>query len=98
MVLDNKRGQVVFYTLMLGVCIIVLALSMVKVVNSFVVDARAPTSDTAVGLDCANSSISDFNKAQCVITDLATPYFFFGILGLAGSVLTAKLILDGGTG
>ena len=86
----NKRGQM-FYTIMLGLVVIIIALAIAPVVLSFVNDARAPTSDTAVGLDCGNSSISDYQKGQCVLTDLATPYFFFGLLAIAGIVIGAKL-------
>jgi hypothetical protein len=49
--------------------------------NTFVIDARNSTSDTQVGLDCDNESISDFTKSQCFITDISTPYFFFGLIG-----------------
>ena len=89
----NKRGQTLFYTFMLFAVIIVLALAVVPVVKSFVDDARAPSDDTRVGLDCSNSSISDYQKGQCYITDLATPYFFFGLLGIAALVVGAKVIL-----
>ena len=92
----NNRGQVFFYTLMLGVIIIVLALALSSPVKQFVDSARGPSSDTAVGLDCGNTSISDFNKSQCLLTDLATPYFFWGLIGLAGVVIGAKIYFGGG--
>ena len=79
---------------MLAVAIIVVALSLVVVINQFVSDARQPNSDTAVGLDCNNSSISDYQKGQCVLTDLATPYFFFGLIGIAALVIGAKVLLQ----
>ena len=89
----NNRGQTVFYTLMLMIVVVVLALAIVPVVKSFVDDARSPTSDTAVGLDCNNETISDYQKGQCMLTDLATPYFFFGLLGIAALVIGAKVAL-----
>jgi len=94
----NNRGQLFFYTLMLAVVIIVLALSLVVVVKQFAESARAPTQDDAVGLDCNNSTISDFQQAQCIITDLATPYFLFGFIAIAGMVIGAKLLIDNGVG
>lgn len=91
----NNRGQIVFYTLMLSVAIIVITLAMVVVVKSFVEEARSPTDTDSIGLDCNNSTISDFQQAQCVLTDLATPYFFFGMIAIAGMVIGAKLLLEG---
>lgn len=91
----NKRGQTLFFTFMLGVVILVLGLALFVVVQTFVTDARAPTTDTAVGLDCLNSSISDYQKAQCTLTDLSMPYYLIGMIGLAGMVWAAKLIIGG---
>ena len=92
MVLNNK-GQVIFYTFMIMALIFVIALALVPVVKNFVDDARAPTSETAVGLDCSNNSISDYQKGQCMITDLATPYWFFGLLSIAALIVGAKVVL-----
>ena len=89
----NNNGQVVFFALMLGICIVIVALAIVPVVKSFVDDARAPTSETAVGLDCDNETISDYQKGQCLITDISTPYFFFGLIAIALLVIGAKVIL-----
>lgn len=89
----NKNGQVVFYTLMLAVVVVILALALTPIVNTFVSDARGNTTDTQLGLDCDNSTISDFTKSQCVLTDVATPYFFFGLIGIALLIIGAKVIL-----
>lgn len=94
MVLDNRRGQIIFYTLMLFAIIVVIAMALVPVVKNTVDDARNVTSDTQVGLDCGNESISDYQKGQCMLTDLATPYFFFGLLGIAALVVGAKVLLS----
>ena len=92
MVLNNK-GQTVFYTLMLGLLIVVIALALTPVVKVFVDDARNSTSDTQVGLDCSNESISDFTKSQCIITDVSIPYFFFGLIGIALLVIGAQVVI-----
>ena len=93
----NNRGQMVFYLMMLAVIVIILAIALANPLKEFVNDARAPSSDTAVGLDCNNSTISDFQKAQCTLTDLSLPYFIIGLVGLAGIIIGAKLFIDGGT-
>lgn len=94
MVLKNKRGQVIFYTLMLAIVVVIIALALVPVVNTFVTDARNVTDDTRVGLDCSNETISDFQKSQCVLTDIATPYFFFGLIGIALLIIGARVVLQ----
>ena len=88
----NNRGQTVFFVLMLGVLVVVLALGLVPVVNDFVVDARNTTSDTQVGLDCNNESISDYQKSQCMLVDVTLPYWFFGMLGIALLVIGARAV------
>lgn len=93
MVLNNKRGQVIFYTLMLGIVVIILAMALTPVVNEFVNGAKNSTDETHVGLDCSNESISDFTKSQCVITDITTPYFFFSVVAIALLVIGARLVL-----
>lgn len=91
----NSKGQLFFYTLMLSTVIIVMAMALVVVVKQSVDTARAPTNGDTIGLDCNNPTISDFQQAQCIITDIATPYFFFGFLAIAGMVIGAKLLLEG---
>jgi len=89
----NKGGQIFFFTLMLAVVVVVLALALAYPLRQQVDISRDASTNETVGLDCANESISDYNKGQCVLTDLATPYFFFGLLGIAGMVIGAKLML-----
>ena len=91
----NNNGQIMFYGLMLGVTIIILALAFAPVLKQFNDDARNVTSNTQVGLDCNNASISDFNKAQCQIQDLSLPYFIIGIIAIGGIVMGAKAIMGG---
>jgi len=93
MVLNNK-GQVIFFTLMLSVTIFIIAMALVPVVQDMTEGAMNSTSDTQVGLDCSNSSITDYTKAQCILTDAATPYFFFGLIGIALLVIGAKVMLQ----
>lgn len=90
----NRKGQLFFFTLMLAVVVIILALALTPVVRETVNDARnTTTSDGAAGLDCDNSSISDFDKSACVITDISSPYFFGILLGIAGAAIGARVIL-----
>ena len=93
MVFMNNRGQAIFYTFMIAIVVVLLAMSLSPIVGSFVNDARGPSSETAVGLDCSNESISDYQKSQCVLTDAATPYYFYGMIAIGLLIIGAKVIL-----
>ena len=88
----NKRGLIAIYALMLGLCIIILALALAPSGRDFVDSAMNVSSDNSIGLDCSNSSISDYDSAGCIAVDFTLPFFFGGILLLGGLVLTAKII------
>lgn len=89
----NNRGQVVVFTIMLAIVILILALAFAPVLKQFTEEARAPNTDSSVGLDCANSSISNFDKAVCTSIDVSQSYFFWGLLGIAGVVIGARLLV-----
>jgi len=91
----NRNGQVVFYTFMLAVVVIIIALAFAPVLKSFTDTAREPTTDTAIGLDCNNSSISNFDKGVCIMTDMSLPYFILALIGLAGIIIGAKVVFGG---
>lgn len=91
----NRGGQGIsfFFTLMLGIAIIIVGLALAPVIKDFNEDARnVTTADGATGLDCSNSSISDFQNAACVSNDITT-YGFAGLLIAIGlSVIMGKVI------
>jgi len=93
----NKRGQVIFYVFMLGIVLFVLALALTPVVKIFVDDSRNTTTETRLGMDCDNSSISNFQQAQCLIVDFTLPYFLIALLGLAAVVFGARVLFGGVT-
>lgn len=88
----NNKGQVLFYGLMLGLVIIVLALALAPAVVNQVNSARNATVGDTIGMDCANESISNFNKAACVATDVSIFYFIGGLIFIAGAIITARII------
>jgi len=91
----NKKGQVFFYTLMLGILIIVLALALATPVKDIVDSARNNVTDEGMnGLDCNNASISTYNKGACVVSDLSIFHFVGGLVFIAGAIITAKLIFQ----
>ncbi len=88
----NKKGSLLIYGLMLGLLIMVLALALAPVVSQLTESARNETVGDIMGLDCENTSISNFDKATCIATDLTLFYFIGGLIFIAGTIVTAKII------
>jgi hypothetical protein len=106
----NKKGQVFFYGLMLGLTLMVLALALAGPLKSIIDTARAPTTSVnktyteviggetfqfngtieSPGLDCANESISTYDKGACIVADLTIFHFIGGVIFIAGAVMIAK--------
>lgn len=85
----NKRGQTFFLGFMIGITIIVLALALAPGLQTQIEETR-----NTDNLNCAdvNSTLSTFDKTTCVITDINLFYFIGGLIVIAGSVITARLI------
>lgn len=90
----NKKGQtgVWAYSMMLGITIIILAMALAPVGRDFVASTMNETVGDLAGLDCNNSSISNFDKGACVVTDFSVFYFFGGVIFLGGLVITSRII------
>ena len=76
----NKRGQTVFFLLMIGVVFFILGLALTPILTNAVSESTSSSE-----LNCSNvSSLSDQDRANCTSCDIM-PFLFFGtILGLAG--------------
>jgi len=83
----NKRGQAALVGLMIGIMIFFLAMIFIDPIGDTIDEVR----DTSQ-LDCSNSSISDGQKATCLIVDLILPYFIAIIIAVAGGWISAKFI------
>jgi hypothetical protein len=91
----NNQGQVFFYTLMLGIILIVLALALAGPVKGIVDSARnETTAEGQPGLNCSSDDISNFDRGACIVADLTIFHFIGGLIFIAGAVLVAKLILQ----
>lgn len=90
-----KKAQVFFLALMVGITLLVLALALAGPVKDTIDSARNGTTDEGfAGLDCTNSSISDFNRATCVVADLTIFQFIGGLIAIAGAIIIAKLVIQ----
>lgn len=84
-----------FYGFMLGLTILVLALGLAPAIKEQVDSTRSVnTTLGGAGLDCENSSISNYNKAACVVADLTIFHFIGGLIFIAGAVVTARIIFS----
>lgn len=88
----SRKGQVAFVALMLAIVFIILALAFAPAIKQFVDNARNVSDDTHVGLDCGNSSISNFDKGNCLIVDNYTPYFVGFLVFAGGAIVAAKIV------
>ena len=87
----NKSGSVIIFAMMLGMVIIILALALAPAAQDFITSAMNESSGDAIGLDCTNESISSFDKAACIATDLTLFYFVGILIFIGGLVITAKI-------
>lgn len=88
----NKKGQVIFYGMMMAIVITILALGLAFPLRESTDIAMNASTDTNLGLDCSNTSISDFDKITCYATDL-TPFYLIGsLLMIAGVFFLGKVI------
>jgi len=92
----NNKAQAAGYAMafMLAVTVIILALAFAKPVNEVTTDSMNATNSIGEvgGMDCNNSSISDFQKAGCLVSDMGQGFFIGGIMAIAGMVIAARVI------
>jgi hypothetical protein len=79
----NKRGVIFFYTLMLGLTIIVFGLAMASPIRSFIDDART-------NMTCSLPA-NNWDEAMCWILDLMKPMVTGGIILVGVAVMSARI-------
>lgn len=94
----NKKAQAQYaMAFMLAVTVIILALSFAFPLNELTTSARNSSfngGEEGSGMDCSNSSISDFTSAGCMVADIGQGYFIIGILAIAGIVIAARVVFS----
>ena len=90
----NNKGQVIIISFMIGLTILILALALAPAVKESTDIARNVTTNSSIGLDCSNSSISDFDKGACIATDISLPYFIGFLLLSVGAVIGGRIIFQ----
>lgn len=84
----NKKGQVGIVAFMLGLTIIIVALSFAPGVKT-----QVDTSMNADNLDCDNSTISNFNKISCLAVDMNIPLVVGGFIFIGGAIILARIVI-----
>ncbi len=69
---------------------IVLVFGMAPMIKEVTDQSRNVTHVNQTAMDCDNSSISDFDKAACVVIDMGMFYFIAGIIALAIAVFASR--------
>lgn len=90
----NNRGQVVFISLMIAIVVLILALALAPAVKQSTDTARNVSTNSSIGLDCDNASISNFKKGACVATDVTLPYFIGFLIFFAGAIAVGRIIFQ----
>ena len=99
----RKKGQVMFFTLMIGLTMLVFLMALAFPIKETVDDVTNYSgnaqSDTWNGtsqvatLDCNNADISIFNKGACLVSDMSMFYFVGGLIFMVGGLVAAKVLL-----
>jgi len=90
----NNKGQTMFYGLMLGMIIFVLALALAPAVAESTNNARNDSVDGYTGMNCS-APRDNFVRVTCIATDLSLPYFIGILIFIAGAIVTAKFFFGG---
>lgn len=89
----NGKAQVFFFTFMLGITILVLALALAFPVKQAVDTARSNSSGDFSGMNCS-SPPDGFYQGACIIEDMTLPYFIIGMIAIGGAVIGAKILFS----
>ena len=81
----NKRGITFFYTLCLGITIIVLGLALAYPIKQSVDISRD-------NMNCTSESLSIYDEATCTGLDLLKPLITGGIILIGVACITAKIL------
>ena len=74
--------------MMIALVIIILALALAPAVAEFTNTAR----DGTTGMDCDDSTNSNFIKAACVATDLTLFYYIAAVLFIGIALIGARVV------
>lgn len=80
----NKKGQIIFLSLMLGLTFFLIGLMIAPAISNSIASGRSI-------MDCSNTSIDTSQKINCTVFDLVLPYVVAVIFGLAGGLIGSTI-------
>jgi hypothetical protein len=89
------KGQASAVAFMIAIVILICALAFAPVVNEITKKAMNDTDadlGEVGGMDCTNTTISDFQKGACWTMDITQSYFIIGLIALGGVVIAARIL------
>ena len=91
--MKSSKGQVTqVFSLMVGLTIIILALALAPAISDNTARSRNATDGDLIGMDCSNSSISDFTKAACIATDISPFWLVATLILIGGAYISFKVV------
>ena len=84
----NRKGQVAFVALMLGIVTLLLVLALSPGINDVITGDDVMGED---GLNCSNTNITNQRRAECEQTD-SLQWVFFGVLAGSGFFLIRRVM------
>jgi hypothetical protein len=91
--MQNKRGQVVIYSICVALVIIILALALAKPLNDSVQSARNETSGDILGLNCSSTD-NNFIRGTCVAVDISPFWYISSLILIGGGFLVSRVIIS----
>jgi len=91
--MKSIKAQTKIYAMCVGLVIIILALALAPVISNTTERARNVTVGDTIGMDCTNDSISNFQKAGCVVVDLNGFYFVGTLILIGGGFIAMRILL-----
>ena len=89
--IEGNKGQLVFYTFMVSVIVLVLALAFMGPVQTFTTTAMANDTGSG-GLNCTTAGMDIYYQSTCIVTDLTLPLFIGALLTFAGIIIGARVM------
>ena len=94
----NEKGFAGLLTIMIAVTIIVTILALVTPLYITTTGIRGENNtlvgnEANTGLNC-NTTTDDYVSGACIISDLFSPFFVAIVIGLAGLIVGAKVVLS----
>ena len=92
----NNKGQAAMVGLMIGVMVFMVAMLFIAPLADVIDQAREGDDSNPLdyGLDCDESegSITDGQKATCLVVDLILPYFIAVVLAVGAGYISARFV------